>query len=321
MARCWQFGAHCRLGGCSRRRERAVRRERALAAAWLAAIAGLCLVQGCDAPPAPGGQSDQPRIVSLSPSVTEMLFALEAEDLLVGVTDRCNYPAGAQQIECVGGFGSPNVERLLAISPDLVIATGRKRTDAGAVLQRAGIRVLWLKTDTVALILDALQEVGRHVGKRKQAQQLAANMQAELDAIAEEHRHVPVDRRPRVFVEVWNQPITTAGKGSYVDELIRRAGGVNVAQGIESAYPTLNPEMVLEWNPDVILLAYMSTPQAEESFARRIGWHDVAAVRSGSVIDDMSPDLLLRPGPRLVEGVRELSQRLQKLSARHSPEP
>ena len=85
------------------------------------------------------------------------------------------------------------MERLLAIAPDLVVATGRERTDAAAVLQRAGIPVLWLKTDTIELILDALVEIGRHVGKQEEAQQLAVAMRSELESIAQQHRHIPYE--------------------------------------------------------------------------------------------------------------------------------
>ena len=96
---------------------------------------------------------------------------------------------------------------------------------------------------------------------------------------------------------------------------------VNVAHEIDSAYPTVNPEKVVEWNPDFILLGYMSAVQTREDFARRIGWRDIPAVRSGSIIDDVSPDLLLRPGPRLVHGVRQLSQRFHGVPAKGDTAP
>jgi len=210
------------------------------------------------------------RIVSVAPSVTEMLFALGLGDSIVGATDYCDYPARARQIERVGGLGSPNVEKLLALSPDLVIATDFEHKYVPKLLQQAGI-------------------------KSAPAQ----------------------DRRRRVFVEISNDPIITAGAGSFVDELITRAGGVNVAGGLSQAYPIINPEMVIEWNPDVIIICYMSQGgQGAGALARRIGWGDIAAVRQGRIIRDISNDLLLRPGPRLIEGVEVLARRLYKDQAR-----
>lgn len=262
---------------------------------------------GSTDPDAGGGKL---RIVSLSPSVTEMLFAVGVGDSIVGVTDHSDYPPEASRIKCIGGFGTPNMEKLLALAPDLVIGTGVERAGVTEVLSRSGTRVLWVKTGNFAELFETLVEIGRQVGRRPQAEQIVAAMEAELEAVAERFRGVPVDKRPRVFVEIWSDPITTAGKGSFVDEIITRAGGVNVAHQIDSAYPTVSPEKVVEWNPDVILLGYMNQELSKEVLAGRIGWSGLAAVRSGSVIRDISSDLLLRPGPRLVEGVEILNRRL-----------
>ncbi len=250
------------------------------------------------------------RVVSLAPSVTEMLFTLEVEDCIVGVTDRCDYPPEARNIDRVGGFGKPNMEKLLALSPDLVIATGLQRSDAAAALQRSGIRMLWVKTDNFLEIFEALREIGREVGKPRQAEQVVADMQAELEAVAEQHRTIPPSRRPRVFVELWHDPMTTVGRRSHIDDIIARAGGVNVAHELDSAYPTINPEKVLEWNPDVILLGHTDRRKSRMPLAERIGWNDIAAVRSGKIIEDIPSGVLLRPGPRLIEGVKMLAQRL-----------
>jgi len=250
------------------------------------------------------------RIVSLAPSVTEMLFALGVEDCVVGVTDRCDYPPEAREIESVGGFGAPSMEKLLALSPDLVIGTGIQRSDVTEALRSSGIRMLWIKTHNFSEMFETLRTIGREVGKARQAEEVAAAMQAELEAVAEKHRDIPVDQRPRVFVEIWNDPVTTAGKGSFVDKLITWAGGVNVARELDSAYPTVNPEKVIQWNPDVIVLGYMNQQGPKEALANRIGWDGVEAVRSGSIINDISSDWLLRPGPRLIDGVKALNRRL-----------
>ena len=284
-----------------------------LSVTLLKLILVLLTFPGCQSVTHPRNQQSHLRIVSLSPSVTEMLFSLEAGDMIVGVTDHCDYPPAAKDIERIGGFGAPNIERLLALSPDLVIATGRERASAVAILDRARIPVLWLKTNSISMVLEALLEVGRHVGRQEHSQQLVAAMQSELESIAQQHQQIPSNMRPRVFVEVWNHPITTVGNGSYVGELISRAGGINVAHEINLPYPTVNPEKVVEWNPDTILLMHMNPQEPKEDLSLRIGWRDMTAIRSGKIIDDISPDLLLRPGPRLAQGVRILSRRL------HSP--
>jgi iron complex transport system substrate-binding protein len=254
------------------------------------------------------GPDGRLQVVSLSPSVTEIVFALDAGDLLVGVTDRCCYPPEAAKVERVGAFGNPNMEKLLALSPDLVIGTGRERRDAAAVLGRSGVRFLWVKAGSVSEVLDTVHEIGGALGKSAKAAEVVACMQAELDAVTAEYGRLPADQRPRVFAEVWHDPITTAGKSSFIDDLIWRAGGINVAHEIDSPYPVVNPEKVVEWNPDVIVLGYMNEVQTPEDLPERIGWKEIKAVRSGRIIDDISSDLLLRPGPRLTEGVRALAQ-------------
>ena len=255
------------------------------------------------------------RIVSLAPSVTEILFALDLGDHIVGVTDQCNYPPAAKEIERVSGFGTPNLERLLGLGPDMVIACGLEKPEFTEVLRQAGIQVMNVqKTGFIASfpeLFDAVGQIGEATGRRAEARKLVAGMQAELDAVAARIGRIDDARRPRVFVEIEESPLMTAGAGSFIDDLISRAGGRNVAHEITSAYPRIDPEKVIAWNPEVILVAHSARPgEAAERLTRHIGWSNVAAVRDRRVIDDIDADLLFRPGPRLVEGVKALAERL-----------
>jgi len=282
-----------------------------LAIAGLACVAAALVVAGGRWTPRDTAGGGRWRIVSLAPSVTEMLFALGLEDGLVGVTDYCDYPPAAKRIERIGGFRSPNVERLLALKPDLAIASGLDRTDAVQALRGAGVGVLDLRIRNFEEMFEALRDIGRATGRLDRAAEVVAAMQADLSAVAARYAAVPVERRPRVFVEIWYNPMTTAGGASFLDDLITRAGGVNVAHDLAQEHPRVNPEQVIAWNPDVIVVCYMARGGASASaMAGRIGWADIAAVRQGRVIGDIPSDHLLRPGPRLVEGVKILSRRL-----------
>ncbi len=264
---------------------------------------------------------DKPRIVSLAPSVTEILFALNLGEHIVGATDQCNYPPAAKGIERVSGFGTPNVEKLLALGPDMVIACGLEKPEFTEVLRQAGIRVVNVqKTGFIANfpeLFDAIGQIGEATGRTDEARKLVAGMQAELDAVAARVGPIDTDHaymvpgRPRVFVEIEESPLMTAGAGSFLDDLISRAGGRNVAHEINNAYPRIDPEKVIAWNPQVILVAHGDCPgESAERLSRRIGWSQVAAVRERRVIDDIDADLLFRPGPRLVDGVKALALRL-----------
>jgi iron complex transport system substrate-binding protein len=158
----------------------------------------------------------------------------------------------------------------------------------------------------------AINQIGAATGRSAEAKRLVAGMQAELDAVAARVGRIDDAQRVRVFVEIEETPLMTAGAGSFIDDLIGRAGGQNVAHEVSSAYPRIDPEKVIAWDPEVILVAHGDRPgEAAERLARHIGWSDVAAVRERRIIDDIDADLLFRPGPRLVDGVKALANKIR----------
>ncbi len=259
-----------------------------------------------------GPTSSDLRIVSLAPSVTEILFDLGLGGHLVGVTDHCDYPSVAVGIERVGGFGAPNVEKLLALSPDLVIAAGFEREEIADLLRNSGARVLDVPIHNFKELFDAVRQIGEATDRSRQAEDVVLRMRIQLDTIAAANDASPGRQRLKVFVEVGNHPLMTAGGTSFLDDLIDRAGGVNAAHEISQAYTSISPEKVVEWNPDVIVVAQMNpTEDATEQLRERIGWADISAIKNRRVINDIHPDLLFRPGPRLIEGVNALAVRLR----------
>ena len=194
-------------------------------------------------------------------------------------------------------------------APTLVIAAGFERQEIDGVLRQAGIRVLDVRIRNFDELLVAIKQIGNAVGCPRQAENLVGQMRAELNAIAAGSDAMA--RRPKVFVEIGEHPLMTAGGGSFLDDLIARAGGVNVAHEIPQPYPSISPEKVVEWNPDAIVVARMGRPgDAAARLSQRIGWAGIAAVKNGKVIDDIDPDLLFRPGPRLIDGVKAMAIRL-----------
>jgi iron complex transport system substrate-binding protein len=257
--------------------------------------------------------TDKMRIVSLSPGVTEMLYVLGVGDSLVGVTDYCNYPPEAKRIERVGGLGKPNVEKLLALSPDLIVASGMERNDVLQMLRKSDIRVLKVKIESIDQMFEALRQLGDAVGKRPRADEAIASMQAELKSVAlqtEKNRHGPL---PRVFVELWDDPLTTIGGTAFLDDVIARAGGVNAAHGLSQPYPRISAEKVIEWDPDVIVIAHMArNPGSAAEIGKRIGWSDMKAIKQERVLCDVPTDLILHPGPRLIDAVKVLAERFRE---------
>ena len=289
------------------------------AAVLLALLPAVC--GSCSSQHRPARDGKQ-RIVSVAPSVTEMLFELGLGDRIVGATSYCNYPEAARRIERVGGLGSPNFEKLVSLCPDLVITTGLERPELAGALRSAGVQTLELDIHSFEDVFRAFAEIGRATDTSRQAAEIASKMRGELEAAQKRYRAAAGDRPLRVFVEIWDDPITTVGGASFLDEVIAHAGGVNVAHELAQQYPKISPEKVIDWNPDVIVLCYMARDARETaSMAKRIGWTDILAVRHGRIIADLDNDLILKPGPRLVEGVRMLGERFYGTRPEKKPKP
>jgi iron complex transport system substrate-binding protein len=204
---------------------------------------------------------------------------------------------------------------LLALKPDLVIAAGFERKEFGEALRQSGIRVIDVRIRNFDELFAAIRQIGDAVDKRSPAENLVATMQAELNAVSKGIDALPRRQRPKVFVEIAEQPLITAGGDSFLDELIARAGGINVAHEISQEYVNVSTEKVIEWNPDVIVIARMGRREdAALQVSQRVGWTDISAVKEARIIDDIPPDLLFRPSPRLIEGVKALAVRLRNAS-------
>lgn len=249
------------------------------------------------------------RIISLAPSATEILFKLGMGDALVGVSDCCDFPPPALRIERMGNFGAPNVEEMLQQRPNLVVAAGLEGGQTPRWLRERGVAVLDIPIHSFAELFAAVRQIGQAVERTPQAEALVAEMEAQLAALP---KRASLAAPPRVFVEVGDNPLTSAGSESFLDDVIARAGGVNVAHEIRRAYFHISPEQVIAWDPDVILVASMQAGGGTaERLAGRLGWSEIKAVRNRRIIDDIPADLLFRPGPRLIQGAQALAARLR----------
>ncbi len=255
-------------------------------------------------------------IVSMAPNVTEIVFALGLEDRLVGISTACDYPPEALAIPKVADFGVPDIELIYALKPELVIATEFRDPESMEAIRLSGAEPVIVPQGSVEEVLAAIEEIGRKTGVPERARAYADALR---ERIARATVDVPDDQRPRVYVELSSQPLSTGGKGSFLDELIHRAGGRNIAGDIERAWTIISPDDVVAKDPDIIIATLM-TPQygrdASYLVEQRIGWSGVSAVKSGWIVTDLDSDLILRPGPRLAQGLEKLAA----LFAKHREE-
>ena len=247
------------------------------------------------------------RIVSLAPAATEILFALGLDEEIVGVSLNCDYPLQARSKEKVGTFSRPDAERILRLKPDVVFGTGLEQAPAVNALRRLKVRVVVSDPADLNGLYDSIREIGRLTGREREATALVKQMKRRVDHVAARTRDVLPARRPKVFVEVWHTPLMTAGKGSFVDELVRLAGGVNIASGAPRPYSLFTAEEVLRGRPDCVILTYQG---GDDRVLNRLGWGQVPAVLNRRVYGDIDPDLILRPGPRVVDGLEQIQKRL-----------
>ena len=245
------------------------------------------------------------RIISTAPSVTEMLFAIGLDQEIVGVTQFCDYPPAARTKPKIG-YSNPNIESILALKPDLVIAPRESlRVDMLGQLDRLKIPTFILEAKIVEDIPSHIQTLGRMFDRSPAADRVATGMR---ERIAEIRKRIQTLPRPRLLYVLNSQPLISVGPGSFIHQLIELAGGTNVAAAAKSAYPRLNMEDVLKEDPQIILFPVGSSegiPDEEQQVWRK--WTTVSAVQHGRVLR-ISADLLNRPGPRIIDGLEVLAR-------------
>jgi iron complex transport system substrate-binding protein len=250
------------------------------------------------------------RIISLAPALTEILFGLGLEDNIIGVTTLCNYPPQASQKDKIGTFSQPNIEKILMLKPDIVFATGLEQAPYVEKMRNLGLQVYVSDPATMEELFASIEAIGALTYREEEATMMIQRMRMEIDNVQQRVQKVPQGQRPRVFIEVWNNPLLTAGRNSFVDEMISLAGGVNIAHDVLKPYISFSPEEVIKRNPECIILGYMNGEPTEGLIEDRLGWENVEAVKNKRIYGDISSDLLLRPGPRLIEGLKAIHQRL-----------
>lgn len=242
------------------------------------------------------------RIIALSPSLTENLFAVGAGRQVVGVSAYSDYPPEAATLPVVSDAVQVNLERVLSLEPDLVLADLQVVQAHAERLEALGIPVFAVNVPNLEALFDTLLLLGRVTGHEATARELVAVLRARVAAVLARTRAIPEEGRPLVFVEVWHEPLMTAGPGSFIDELVTLAGGRNLAHDAPNPWPTYSVETVLARNPDVILL----TNRYRDEVLARPAWQGVRAIQTGRV-HEVEPDWLTITGPRLVDGLETLA--------------
>jgi iron complex transport system substrate-binding protein len=250
------------------------------------------------------------RIVSLAPSATEILFAIGADSQVIAREDFTNFPEEALALPSIGGtFGDLNVEAILALDPDLILAAPLTSPEQVASLADVGLTVFLMPNPTTMVeMYDLLRTVAMITGHEEDTETLIDSLVARVEAV--DALIATAETTPVVLYELDGldpaAPWTT-GPGTFIDTLITMAGGQNVAAGMEGAWVQISAEELVARNPDIIVLGDALWGVTVESVIERAGWDAITAVVDGAIYP-FNDDLASRPGPRLVDGLEEMAR-------------
>jgi iron complex transport system substrate-binding protein len=254
------------------------------------------------------------RIVSLAPANTQVLFAVGAGANVVGVTDYDKYPYNfsawieAGNMSSIGNYYQPPIEPIVTLNPDLILAS-LGSFDAADQLRGLGYNVLTLNPTGLNGIMQNMLTVGKATGHEAQAESAVASMQQRIDIVVNGVKNATT--RPKVYHEIWSDPYMSVGKGTFVDEVIKLAGGQNIFENATNPYPEVSSEAIIAENPDIIVFP---TQMGVQSFwgtytdvANRAGWNTISAVVNHKMYT-VSGDIIDEPGPRQVDSLEILAK-------------
>jgi iron complex transport system substrate-binding protein len=262
------------------------------------------------------------RVISLAPSNAEILFAVGAGDRVVGRTSVDDYPPEVGSIASIGGMTPKgiNLEAIVALRPDLILATGGVQEPIIAPLERLGLTVVVLDAQDFEGVAKNIRQVGQLTDHAVDSDRLADRFLGRVEAVRRRVASRP-SPRPRVLYLMREEPLITAGPSTFIGQMIAAAGGINVFGDVSARYPRPSEEEILARMPDVIVMGFgaMNAGQPDDEARRariraRPGWGGIPAIRDGRIAF-LQEDRITRPGPRLVEGLEEMAEAIEPKTA------
>ncbi len=246
------------------------------------------------------------RYVVTSPEIAELIYLIGAEKNVVGVTVECDYPNYYKKIKKVGNFGNVSIEKVIALKPTVVFTTKLEQDKLNDTLKKLDINVVAFYPHKIEDLIDSIVKIGKITHREKRAGFVADSLLSELSKIKEENQKIK--DKPKVYVEIYNNPVMSASNDSFLGQLISYAGGRNIFEKLPRDYSQVNQEEIIKKNPDVIICLVPN--ETKERIAQRKGWTKISAVKTGKIYTtkEINPDLVLRAGSRVVVGIKKLKK-------------
>lgn len=242
------------------------------------------------------------RAVSLAPNLTEIVFAVDAGDRLVGDTTFCNYPPAAEKVQKIGDTMNPNLESILALKPQVVFVSTASHVESFTrQLEAQNIAVFVTNPKDVESVYRSIYQIGEIMGKNEKAAEVVSGLKERV-------RHVEAKlesaKDVKVFVQISKEPLFTVGHGSFLNDLINRAGGISATANIEQAYPKFSKESALALDPEAVILS-----DSPDNLEPNEAFKNSPAMKKGQVFK-VNADILSRPGPRMVDALEQIAKSL-----------
>ncbi len=247
------------------------------------------------------------RVVSLSPNLTEIIYNLGRGEVLVGRSSACDYPPEVKKLPVAGDYGRVFAEPLLALKPTLVVTEKTWNDSIAQNLRKFNIRHLVFSNDTLEDYLTATAELGKELKADARATEIICQTRNELKWLEAETKGIPEEKRPRVLVVIGETPVFTAGRKSFINDMIELAGGRNIAASQNQRYFACSLEWVIEQQPEILIMPGAS-PEKVRAFTSRAAIKDLPAVKNNRILTDIDEAALYRLGPRTLDGIRVLKQ-------------
>jgi len=243
-------------------------------------------------------------IVVLSPEVAEIICALNAEKEITGITAECNYPPSLQQKKIVGSFSSIDKEAIIALNPRLIFCSSLEQESIALDLKNLGFQVEVIYPKGINAMFSDIERIGTLIRRKEAAGKLVKDLKEEREKIKANSQG---KLRPKVYLEIYRNPLMSVSDSSFVGELIETAGGDNIFPRLERDYARINPEAVISAKPDIMICYSQDTL---ENIINRKGWQNIPAIQKRKIFfeKDINPDLIQRATPRCIEGMKILAK-------------
>src|SRR3989339_1135940 len=251
------------------------------------------------------------RIISLTPATTEILFALGLDKNIVAVTTYCNYPPEVKNKEKVGSFSNPDIEKIFSLKPDIIFTTDQEQNKLNQKLKGLGLNIFCVDPKTIKGIIVSIKKIGDVTGRNKEAESLVNKIKGKINYY--KSKTEKIKKKPRVFIEIYSKPFMTVNKDTFINDIFDVIGCKNIFEDLTLSYSQISAESIVERNPEWIIVLSM---QDSKDVLKR-GWGSVDAIRNKNIVDDINPDVFLRPGPRIIEGMDILYKVIFEKSKNH----